>query len=221
MAYIQISLKSNNKVSHIERKKYLKSFYGSVYDKKKGSVTKFCTSIGFKPVMDDYHTDYPIIHPAEIKSPDTYVSPEDMLYRHIWVDLSSNGVLKFVVPMGEQVHPNKKYSYSHKDICEQFVKFLNKVYPNLKVEMKIVDSFRYTVKTFVLNFIYQNLDFKDDCYTVECSSHRLLSEQEIQQIYKDMQGTTEYNWHIEQYYCETCKGYHPHAPYHIEVVYDR
>ena len=35
MSYIQISLKSNNKVSHSERKSYLKSFYGSCYEKKR------------------------------------------------------------------------------------------------------------------------------------------------------------------------------------------
>lgn len=220
MSYIQISLKSNNKVSHSERKSYLKSFYGSCYDKKKGSITKFCTSIGFKPVMDDYHSEYPILHPAVVKSPDTYTSPEDMFYKGIWVDLTSNGVFKFVVPVGSEIHPDFKYSYNRENICRQFVKFLNKVYPNLIVEFSIIPSFRYTVKTFVLNHFYQCMDFKDDSFTVECSSHRMLTDKEIRQIYKDMSGTTEYDWHIEQFFCETCKGYHPNAPYHIEVVYD-
>ena len=219
--YIQIVMKSNSFVSHIERKAYLHSLYGSVYDKKKGSIQKFCNAIGFKPVMDDYVSDYPVVIPAEVKTPDTYTTPEMLFYKAIWVDLSKNGIVKFVVPMGIEVHPNNKYSYNHEDICKQFVKFMKKIYPSVNIEMSYINSFRYTVKTFVLNHFYQSMNFKDDAFTVECSSHRLLTEKEMEQIYKDMDGATEYKWHIEQFYCETCQSYHPHAPYHIEVVYDR
>ena len=51
--YIQIVMKSDNAVSHSERKSFLKSFYGSTSARKKGSIQKFCNAIGFKPVMDD------------------------------------------------------------------------------------------------------------------------------------------------------------------------
>ena len=37
-------------------------------------------SFGFKPVMDDYMTDYPLVHTAVVKSPDTYTTPEMLLY---------------------------------------------------------------------------------------------------------------------------------------------
>lgn len=219
--YIQITMKSNDFVSHNERKAYLKSFYGSTSERKKGSIQKFCNAIGFKPVMDDYMSDYPIIHTAVVESPDTYTTPEMLLYKSIWVDLSKNGIVKFVVPMGKEEHPDSHYSYTHEELCKQFVKFMKKIYPTVNIEMTYISSFRYTVKTFVLNYFYQSMNFKDDIYTVECSSHRLLTDKEMEQIYKDMDGATEYKWHIEQFYCETCKSYHTHAPYHIEVVYDR
>ena len=41
---------------------------------------------------------------------------------------------------------------------------------------------------FVLNYFYQSMNFEDDIYTVECSGHRMLTDKEIQQIYKDMDG---------------------------------
>ena len=56
MKYIQILMKSYNNVSHNERKAYLNSLWGSPSNKKKGSIMKFCTSIGFKPVMYDICT---------------------------------------------------------------------------------------------------------------------------------------------------------------------
>ena len=218
--FIEISLKCNHLVSHSERKSYLDSLWGHMPEKKKGSIMKFTTAIGYKPVMWDACSDYPIMHEPTVPTPDTYISPKQMLYKAMWVDLSNKGILKFVVPIGIEEHPNSKYTYNREDICKQFMKFLNKVYPDIIVEMTYLKSFRVTVKTFVLNHFYQNMDFKDDIYTVECSSHRLLTDKEIEKIYKDMYDATEYNWHIEQYFCETCKGYHPHAPYHIEVVYD-
>jgi hypothetical protein len=219
--YIQIVMKSDNAVSHSERKSFLKSFYGSTSTRKKGSIQKFCNAIGFKPVIDDYMTDYPVIHSAVVKSPDTYTTPDMLFYKAMWVDLSKNGIVKFVVPMGKEEHPDSQYSYNHEDICKQFVKYLKKVYPNVQIEVSYLKSFRYTVKTFVLNYFYQSMNFEDDIYTVECSGHRMLTDKEIEQIYKDMDGATNYKWHIDQYFCETCKHWHADAPYHIEVVYDR
>lgn len=219
--FIQITLKSENIVTHIQRKDFLHSFYGDVYKHKKGMIYKFNGSIGFKPVVDDICSEYPIVHTAEVESPSTYISPEMMFYKAMWVDLDKHNIVKFVVPFGVEEHPISKYSYNRETICKQFVKFLQKVYPNIVVEMTYLESFRYTVKTFVLNHFYQSMDFKDNCYTVECSAHRMLTEKEIEKIYQDMNGAAEYKWHIEQFYCDTCKGYHPHAPYHIEVVYDR
>lgn len=221
MKYIQILMKSYNNVSHNERKAYLNSLWGSPSNKKKGSIMKFCTSIGFKPVMYDICTDYPIVHEPTIEMPENYTNPEQMLYKALWVDMENKGIVKFVVPIGDEKHFVSKYTYNREDICKQFVKFLKKVYPNIQIEMTYLESFRYTVKTFVLNHFYQCMDFKDSSYTVECSAHRLLTNKEIEKIYQDMDGATDYKWHIEQFYCETCKAYHSHAPYHIEVVYER
>ncbi len=219
--YIQISLKAKSSITHSERKSYFDSLWGCYMDKKKGSILKFCNAIGFKPVIADICTNYPYIEGPIVKSPDTYISPNMMLYKALWVDLSNKGILKFVIPLGVEEHPNSVYTYDREEISHKFVQFLSKVYPDIDIEVSYLKSFRYTVKSFVLNLFYQSMNFNDIHYTVECSAHRKLTDKEIDQIYKDMANATDYNWHIEQYYCETCKSYHSDCPYHIEVVYDK
>jgi hypothetical protein len=174
----------------------------------------------FKNVVDDWHTANPTIYPAKVKSPDNYIAPQMLFFKHMWVDLSPNGIVKFVVPMGFEKHFIDDYSYEHKDICEKFVRFLEKVYPDTNIEMTYLENFEYSAKDFVLNNFYQSLDFEEDLYTVECSSHRLLTEEEIQEIYEILNACLRYGWKISQYYCEVCKEYHPDAPYHIEIEYE-
>jgi hypothetical protein len=219
--YIQISLTSANDVTHAQRKAYLSSLYGSVYKRKKGIVFKFCGSIGFKPVLYDPYSEFPILIDPEVDSPNSYIDPEKMLYDALHVNLAKNGIVNFTVPVGIEDHSVAKYSYNREKICQKFAKFLKKVYPNLIVNVFWLDDFETTVTDFVLDYIYRNLDFDDELYTVECSSHRLLTDEEIKGIYKKMAGVTKYGWKIDQFYCETCKKYHPDAPYHIMVVYDK
>ena len=219
--FIQISLTSDDVVYHEERKNYLRSLWGNHFEHKKGFIAKFSGAIGFTPVMLDYCSNYPYLIEPQVETPDSYKSPMDMLYNAMWVDLSKHGIVKFVVPFGIEEHPISKYSYNREEVCKKFVNFLSKIYPNLHIEVTYLKSFKYSAKTFIQNYFYQSMDFNDNSCTVECSSHRLLTDKEIQKMYKDMEGSTTYKWHINQFYCETCKSYHPDSPYHIEIVYEK
>ena len=218
--HIQISLTAKNDVAHEQRKAYLHSLYGNMREKKKGAICKFCGSIGFKPVLCDPYTEFPILREPKISSPDSYITPEQMLYNALNVNLANNGIINFTVPIGVETHPVAKYSYDREEICKKFAKFLEKVYPDAVVGVSFVEDFEMSVKDFVLDHFYQNMDFDDDIYTVECSSHRLLTEKEIEEIYQDIGDAIKYGWKIDQFYCETCKNHNPDAPYHIMVAYD-
>ena len=50
---------------------------------------------------------------------------------------------------------------------------------------------------------------------------RLLSDVELKRVETQLKKLYVYGFHLEQYYCETCAGYHPKSPYHIEVVYEK
>lgn len=178
-------------------------------------------AIGFGPVTMDIYSEYPVAIPAQVQTPQMYNSPKEMLFNAMWVSMGKYGILKFVIPIGTESHPNSNFTYDRVEIANKFANFLRKVYPDLQIEVSYLEKFKYSVKTFVLNFFYQSMNFTEDIYTVECSAHRLLNEKELQKIYRDMDGATTYKWHIEQFFCETCKQHHPDAPYHIEVVYDR
>lgn len=219
MPYIQINLKSKNKVSHEERLSYINSLFGSHYEQKKGMITKFNNAYHFKDVVDDSFSKFPTIIPAKVETPESYISPESLLFKTLWVDLSKNGIVKFLIRVGTEEHPISKYSYDREEISKQFVQFLSKVYPDITIEMTTVNSFRYTVQTFVLNHLYLNLDRESDKYTVECASHRLLTDKEKENIYKKLAGFTNYEWSIEQFFCKTCESYDKKTPYHIEVAY--
>lgn len=219
--YMQISLTSEKDVTHDQRKAYLSSLYGNTYERKKGVVFKFCGSIGFKPVLYDPYSEFPILIAPKVASPNSYVDPEKMLYDALYANLNERGIVNFFIPICDETHPDPRYSYNSANIGQKFAKFLEKVYPDLIVSVSWMDDFEVPVKDFVLNYIYRNLDFNEELYTVECSSSRLLTDEEIKEIYRDMNGVAKYGWKIDQFYCETCKKYHEDAPYHIMVVYDK
>lgn len=218
--YYKVTLKSLNPVSHETRKKYLESMYGSHSNGKRGSIDKFCRAIGFKPIMDDWYRGSVIID-AEIPSPESYQKPAQMLFQGLHVELGENNIVSFVVPLRNVKHPNQQFSYHTAVLCQKLAKFLRKVYGDIIIEQSIVAEIsEMSDDEFVLDFIYQSLDFQDSLYTVECSTSRMLTENELTKIYQKLNGATAYNWHIEQFYCETCASYHPHAPFHTEVIYD-
>lgn len=88
------------------------------------------------------------------------------------------------------------------------------------VVSKSQKEYRPKLKIFILDWFYRNMGLGDIYYTVELSSHRLLSQSEISFIENRLKQLYKYPFHIEQYWCETCYGYHKESPYHIEIVYD-
>lgn len=218
--FVCISLKSSQLVTHQERKKYIKSFYNDCYNKKFGMIEKFVKAVGFNNILDDYVTDYPTVNLAKVKSSEEYTDPCTLLSNGMHIDLDKYGIIKFVIPMGKEVHPNSEFSYSHKKLCEKFYNFLKKVYPHLNITYTLLENYRPILRTFALDYFYQNMSESDIHYTVEFSSHRMLNEEEKEYIYNVLREWVKYPFHINQYYCETCKSYHKDSPYHIEIEYD-
>lgn len=218
--FVCIELMANHLVSHKERKEYLTSLYGSLEKHKLGMIEKFNNAYGFKNVEDDITTNYPVVNVAKIKSPKDYKSPSALLYKGLKIDLDKKGVVKFIVPLGSEKHPIEKYAYSHKNMMIDFSRFLQKVYPDLNIEYSLLQNYSPILKYRVLNIFYQNMSEVFNNYTVECSAARLLKNEELNYIEGKLREMVTYPFHIEQYFCETCQGYNPKQPYHIEIVYD-
>ena len=216
--FVKISICGDEHVTHAQRKAYLRSMFG--HDKNKGSIFKFASAHGYRPVMFDFFAEGGVINDPKVPSPEDYINPCAMLYRSIRADTDGNNIAQFILPAEHIAHPVAAYSYDGEMIGHKFAKFLKKVYPQLNIEVGSVDSDELDVAEFALDFFYTNLDFENPHYTVEFSSHRLLTDDEIERVYRVMDGATKYKWHIEQFECETCRSYHPDSPYHIMVVYD-
>lgn len=220
MGYFVLYMKSHNEVSDMDRKKYLNSLYGDCMNHKYGMLEKFNKAVGYGDLDDDIVKEYPVVNSAKVKSPESYKTPLSLLYEGLHIDLEKKGILKFVLRDETFKHPIEKYSYSTYELLEKLQKFLSKVYSNVVFEIKSQKEYRPKLKIFILDWFYRNMGLGDIYYTVELSSHRLLSQSEISFIENRLKQLYKYPFHIEQYWCETCYGYHKESPYHIEIVYD-
>lgn len=217
--YIEILLKAAWPVNHMKRKEYLRSFYGSCQAHRFGMVDKFVKAVGYNDIFEDMVSQYPVILPAKVQSPDDYTTPEQLLKQGLHIDLNPFNVVKFVVPLGKEEHPDKRFSYSHKTLCKKFAEFLAKVYPELTVEMKLLKDYDVSLQDFALDYFYQCMDVDGTPYTAEFSSHRLLESQEIYTVEKTLKELYKFPFKITQNYCETCAERHADHPYHVEVEY--
>ena len=218
--YYVIYMKSKKPITNIERKKYIDSLLGSMMNQRRGTITKFNNAIGFKPVIDDLYTQHPVMIPAKVESPKDYESPESLFYHNMYVDFSKNGIVKFIISNKHVSHPNKKFDYATRNMVTPFINYLRKVYPETIIHGEVKEKVRVNLKDFVLGFMIKNLKFDEDLYTVECSTHRLLTDKEVYEIERELNACTSYKCSINQFYCETCKGYNSDRPYHIEIVYN-
>ena len=217
--YIVITMESKKPITNIERKKYLDSLMGSMALQTRGTITKFNNAMGYKPVIDDMYTQHPILVPAKVESPKGYESPEDLFYHNMFVDFSKKGIVKFIIPNKLISHPNKKFAYAARNLTLPFKNFLQKIYPETIIRSESKERVRINTKDWVLGFMLKNLDLNEDLYTVECSLGRYLTEKEVFEIERELNACTSYKCKINQFECETCKGYNPEKPIHVEIQY--
>ena len=199
----------NKTISPMERKRYITSIIGEF--EKLGTVHKFNNAIGFKPVSFDVVAR---TFPSDELCPEGYKSPSTAIFEALRVVLEDNTIVCFDVKDEEVIHPQKKYSYNTKDILFKFFNFAKKVYPEIVVEE--INPIEESLVDKIFRHFY--LCFAEgDFITTECSSHRLLNDDEKEYILNNMRQITDVKIDIAQYYCETCAGYHPDCPYHIEI----
>lgn len=217
--YIQIFMKAAEPISHRKRKEYLDSLYGNCYEHRFGMIEKFVKAVGYNDILTDMVSDFPSVFDAKIKSPEDYTMPDDLLREGLHIDLGPRRIAQFVIPMGSQKHPDRRFSYSHKVLCGKFVNFLRKVYPELCIEAKVIEDYEMSLKDFTLDFFYKSMDVNGIHFTIEFAAHRLLENDEIASIEKVLKEAFDYPVKVSQYYCETCEKYHPGHPYHTEIEY--
>lgn len=221
MGYFKISVKSKHNVSDIERKKYIRCLYDDFEGHKLGFFSKFNNACGFKNVVTDYVSHYPVCEPPKVETPDEYLAPGDLLVRHpMIVNLTNKGLYTFYIEDGYEKHPISEYSYSHKDIAVKFYKFLRKIFPDLVIEFDFVESKKIPLLSRVISYFYISME-ADVQYTVECSMPRLLTDDEMNRLYSILKNIVPYSFIIDQYYCETCYNWHKDSPYHIEILYQK
>ena len=199
----------NRIITPMERKKYITSLIGAWGQR--GTIDKFNNAIGFKAVNFDVveHT-----FPSDELYPEVYKSPSVAILEAMRVVLEDDIVVCFDVHDENIVHPQQKYSYNTREMFSRFVKFVNKVYPEIIVteinpkKNELVDKiFRHFYICFA----------EGDNITTECSSHRLLDEEEKKYILDNLRQITSEKIEIHQFYCETCASYDENSPYHIEI----
>ena len=217
--YIVITMESKKPITNIERKRYLDSLMGSMMQQRRGTITKFNNAMGYKPVIDDMYTQHPILVPAKVESPKDYESPEDVFYHNMFVDFSKKGIVKFIIPNKSFGHPNKRFAYSTRNLIYPFKNYLQKIYPETVIRSEAKERVRINTKDLVLGFMLKNLDLNDDLYTVECSLGRFLTDKEVFEIERELNACTSYKCGINQYECDTCRGYNSEKPIHVEIVY--
>lgn len=221
-SYMQIRFDSKHTVTWRERNLYLSSLF-DVFDKhQKGFFSKFNNALGFKDVVSDYVTEYPIILSEKIKNPENYIAPTDLFVKKLpRIPVKGNTLFTLYVEEGTEVHPISRFSYNHFEMGKKFCKFMQKVFPDLDITYEIVNKYPLNLEQRVFSYFFMCMDIDFNYCTVECSMPRLLLNDELLRIENLLKKTYNYGFHLEQYYCETCAGYNPKSPYHIEVVYDR
>ncbi len=181
------------------RKDYMTNILG--VHGKVGAIKKFNNAVGFKPIVDDWTDDYDC--------------PYRFLLKAAHINLSPNGIIEFHVDIADMKHENPIYSYNTKEMMEKFVRFIHKVYPEIICVQtcdKVEDTYANRVRDFMCMCAYE------DDVTIEISGERLLDENEIEYVLDGVKKVTDTPFKIEQFYCETCAGYHADHPIHISLV---
>lgn len=224
MKYIHLSFSLPSPLPLREKQEFASKFFMGpfVYNKtekfQKGFIRKFSNALGYRLLDDEFNGDGSLVV-ASTPSPEGFESPYALLSDTAITPMDGLTVVEFYVPMKTFVHSDSRYSYRTSDLIDQFEKFVNKVLPDLKSSVQIVDQVPSIPSIdFVKNFFYISL--RDHLVTIEASLKELLPEEDILSILDPLQQLTKHPIGIEQAACEVCKsntgGTHP---YHIEIVY--
>lgn len=220
-SYIKINFSCKHNANWEEKKKYLSSLFDNFEKHKMGFFSKFNNAIGFKNVVPDYVSKYPIVLEEKIKSPDDYVAPTDLFVKILPdVSLKNKELFSLYVKDGIEKHFVDAFTYNHFDMSKKLVSFLQKVFPDLDITFDIVNKYNPNLKKQIFNYFFLCMDENEYNTTVECSMPRLLTNVELLYIEKILKEFYNYPFHLNQFFCETCQKHDPKNPYHVEIVYD-
>lgn len=225
MTFHKVTISSKEKLTLMEKKNYINSMYceepkyGAEKKRNQGFLTKFNNSIGFKPVVSMITHDDRVI-PENVKSPEDYLTPHDILLEHFHTPFDSNDIICFYLEDKKMVHPKQQFSYETRMIAKKWSEFLQKVFPQLIVTNQVVEEVPpLSLKDFALEYFYRNLS-QEVNYTIEFRSKEQLTNDEMKEIVSLIQDLSNDKITIGQQYCSTCAKYSDgKEPYHIEIVY--
>lgn len=194
-----------------DRKRYITSFIGKYG--KLGAINKFNNAIGFKEVCFD-----PIkrTFPDDNMCPDGYQAPALFLFSNMHIEIDDYTVVEFSIPDTNMIHPNDKYTYNTFDIFLKFTKFVEKVYPGIRIQE--IACINDSIPSRILNHFYLSLA-ESDCIDAEISCSRLINDEEKEYILNALQPITNRKIDIEQFYCKTCAMHDASHPYHIMIEF--
>lgn len=223
--FIKISLSSNKLLSLKKRKKYINSFFSNdpTYQKdvsrKQGFIHKFNNSIGFKPVVHTWDN-YNCSPTPPIESPDSYLSPQDLIIQSMRTPIVSFSIVEFYIPIQQIEHSNLKYSYDTLKISKKFASFLKKIFPKLIVDSELIEELpKQSLRDFAFETFYSQIK-KNINYTLEFNSSEKLTDNDIAYMLPKLQRLTKDTITIAQYPCDSCSNRSDgEKPYHIEIVY--
>lgn len=207
-----------------EKQAYVQSLYltGCTYQKEKkrnqGFLHKFASSLGFKPVLDYLDNESRYFRPS-VESPEEYKTPQEMLFEGLNTPVNSVAVMEFYLPFRKMSHPDPRFSYNTKVLAEKFHFFLQKVFPDLLIVLKIVDNApKVSSRDYVLQSFYRSLN--DSVVTIEDSIPALLAKEDLEYILTRLQPLSKEPVGIAQFPCNVCEhNTFGKEPYHIEIVY--
>ena len=202
--YLIITILSKNK----DKQAILHNFFDDVHTSKdrKGLLLKFNNSLGFKDVA--WQIKNHGYYKEDIKTPENYVSPVEILLDSMYWLNKKNEVVTFILPVTEMKFGHKhKFNYSTLELGIRFQSFLNKVYrDNIKVELELGDKPKLSLKEKVLSHIYC-VTAEGEHFSCEMSMPRKLKNKELKYILDIMKDYVSFVPVIDQYECEVCKSY--------------
>jgi len=224
VSHFKVTLTHFDLMSLSKKKEYINKLYeiDNPYhgDKiSKGIVSKFNNSIGFKPLVSTVNSDGKITS-AAIESPETYLTPKDLLFFGVETPFESFDIIEFYLPNVRMEHPNSNYTYETRWVAEKWKSYLEKVFPHLQVRLEeLKERPKLSLYEFALQYFYSSIRY-DLNYTIEFSSQEKLTHNELKSIVDKINHLSKDKLAIRQFYCKSCnENTNGEKPYHIEIEY--
>lgn len=225
--HIIMTVYGNEYLTLKERLLFLRKFYPGRYHgngRNLGWLMKFNNAIGFAKVEDQpcgkgsefWH----VFKPASIETGKNYKSPYALLLVNSYFLNKPDEIVTFAIENTRIYCKDKKYSYNTMEMMIRFQNFLYKILgANIRIEFSIEKEFNLSQRDWLLSQFLTCLAQSEICDN-ECAVGHATKKKDIDYIIDVFKSLGMKDLEFIQFYCETCAGYNPKAPYHTELDFD-